>query len=295
MTRTLVLRPPAKINLTLHVGRRRTDGFHDVRSIIQSVALSDRLTIVARSGPMRLAVSPPVVPAGRGNLVWRAAALLWRALGRRGEPRGVRLSLEKSIPAAAGLGGASADAAAALVGLHAVWGGRLPDGRLAELAAEIGSDVAFFLVGGTALALGRGEEILPLLDATPLRVTIIKPAFEVSTPDAYGWFDDDARRASRNDAMAPAVDVGWPTGLLALRNDLQPAVARRHPPIGEMLEALRAAGVEAALMSGSGSAVYGLAGPAGGRLARRLARPGWQVISTRTLSRRAARRRVGLC
>ena len=298
MTRSLVLRPSAKINLTLRVGARRPDGFHDIRSVLQSIALSDRLTIAAERGPLRLDVRPGVAPEGPANLVWRAATTLWKAIGRSGEPHGVRLTLEKEIPSAAGLGGASADAAAALVGLHAFWRARLSRRAVFELAAELGSDVPFFLVGGTALALGRGEDVVPLADVRPMRLALVKPPFAVVTPDAYRWFDADLdeRQLPETDAVSAALDVGWPTDPLRLINDLQAPVGRRHPDIAAMTHALARAGARAALMSGSGSAVFGVFDapwPRGwiGRLSRR----GWQVIPTRTLSRRDANRRLGLC
>jgi 4-diphosphocytidyl-2-C-methyl-D-erythritol kinase len=319
VSRRLVLRPSAKINLTLHVGPRRADGFHDVRTVMQSIALSDRLTLELHRGPFELLGSgggasersgaqgpherarwggrggeAPRIKMDRTNLVWRAAARLWRALGRSGDPAGVRVTLEKRIPAAAGLGGGSADAAAALSGLQALWRARLPRRTLIELAAELGSDVPFFLIGGTALALGRGEEVFPLADARRAGLVVIAPAIEVSTADAYGWFDEDG--PGRPAAGPLSIDLGWPTGPLPLVNDLQAPVMRRHPGVLRAIGALREAGAQAAAMSGSGSAVYGLfAEAATARAARRLSRPGWQVFATRTLSRREASRRIALC
>ncbi len=158
--RSLVLRPSAKVNLTLRVGPLRADGFHDVRTLMQSIALNDTLTISPRRGPFKFETRAPGIPSDRTNLVWRAAEALWRSLKRPGDPRDVHIRLEKQIPSAAGLGGGSADAAAALVGLNVAWEGRRSRSDLMELAAELGSDVPFFLQGGTALASGRGEEIL---------------------------------------------------------------------------------------------------------------------------------------
>jgi 4-diphosphocytidyl-2-C-methyl-D-erythritol kinase len=293
----LTLRPSAKINLTLHVGPRRADGFHDVRTVLQSIALSDRLTLTLERGPFSLDVKRAAAPAGKMNLVWRAAELMWRALGRRGDPHGVRMTLEKGIPSAAGLGGGSADAAAALAGLHKLWRGRLPRAELLALGAELGSDVPFFFAGGTALALGRGTEIYPLADSVPMALLLIKPAVEISTAEAYRWFDDDAARAEAGAAGAVrSVDLGWVTGPISLSNSLQAPVARRHPAIAKAVDALVEAGARGAMMSGSGSSVYGVfAASAVGRAAARLARPDWQVIPTRTLSRRVACRRIGLC
>lgn len=292
---SLILHPSAKINLTLHVGPRREDGFHEIRSVMQSIALSDRLKLTPKRGPFSLAVRSEAVPADRTNLVWRAAEVLWRAAGRAGEPNGVAIALEKSIPVAAGLGGGSADAAAALAGLNAIWRTRLPRRELLRLAAAVGSDVPFFLTGGTALALGRGGEIYPLADVKRLAVVLIKPAFGVSTAEAYRWFDEDAGRQPSSDSAE--LDVAWPGGPLALVNDLQPPVARRHPEVAEMIVGLVRAGASAAAMSGSGSCVFGVLPQAkvNPRTVRRLHRPGWNVMVARTLSRREALQRIGLC
>jgi 4-diphosphocytidyl-2-C-methyl-D-erythritol kinase len=293
-SRSLVLRPSAKINLTLHVGPRRADGFHDVRTILQSIALSDRLTLTPSRGPIELTITGADAPPGRDNLVWRAAEALWRAAGRAGEPHGVRMALRKAIPSAAGLGGGSADAAAALAGLNILWNLGLPRRELIGVAAGLGSDVPFFLVCGTALGMGRGEDLVPLADIRPQSIVIVKPAAGVSTADAYGWFDGDGPPAA-----APAgelLELGWPTGPLALRNDLQPGVIARRAEVGRALALLRKAGASAAAMSGSGSAVFGVCSPSVAlSLGRRLRAAGWVAFVTRTLSRRDAARRVGLC
>ncbi len=297
MSRSLILRPSAKVNLALRVYGRREDGFHDVRTLLQSIALSDRIVVTERPGPFALRVRGVGAPTDRTNLVWRAAEALWRAIGRAGDPRGVHLTLEKQIPAAAGLGGGSADAAAALAGLNRIWQAGWPAARLARLAVELGADVPFFLYGGTALGVGRGDELYPVEDIRRLGVVVIKPSFGVSTASAYGWLDEDRRAgiAELPDGTPAEVDVGWAAGGVTLLNDLGGAVARRHPEIDTMAAALRALGAFGAAMSGSGSAVFGLFSEAGARAAvRRLQRPGWLVLLTRTLTRREARSRVGL-
>ena len=296
MPRTLVLRPPAKINLTLHVGSRGGDGFHDVRTLMQSIALSDTLAFSARSGPFSLNVRGPGTPAGRENLVWRAADLLWRTSGGTGEPRDAHVHLEKAIPMAAGLGGGSADAAAALVGLNVVWNLRRSRPELLRLASDLGSDVPFFLQGGTALCAGRGDEIYPVDDVARLGVIVVKPSFGVATADAYRWFDED-REAARDatDALPMALDVGWPTGPIEVTNDLQQPVAKRHPVVQEIVDACRQVGARAAAMTGSGSAVFAVfSEPAAKQAVARLRRPDWLVILTRTLARRESGRHIGL-
>ena len=294
--RALVLRPSAKINLTLRVGARREDGFHDVRTLLQSIALHDTLRVTGRRGPFALAARSPGVPGDRTNLVWRAADLLWSALGYPGEARDAHVRLEKAIPAAAGLGGGSADAAAALVGLDKVWNGRLPRRRLLAIAAQLGADVPFFLLGGTALGVGRGDEVYPVDDIRQTGVIIVKPSFGVATAEAYQWLDEDRAKARSESAdRARDFETGWPTGPIAVGNDLQGPVARRHPGVEEIVDALIREGAQTAAMTGSGSAVFGLFAESMARkAARRLQRPDWLVLVTRTLVRREAARRLAL-
>ncbi len=296
MSRSLTLRPSAKINLTLRVGPRRPDGFHDVRTLMQSVALHDTLVVTARRGPFALFGGGPGLPTDWTNLVWRAADALWTALGRPGDARDAHVRLQKEIPAAAGLGGGSADAAAALAGLNVVWGGRLTRGDLIQVAAALGSDVPFFLYGGTACAAGRGEDVYPVDDVRRAGVVLIKPSFDVATADAYRWLDEDWAAGLADAAWGGrTLEVGWPSGPLTLGNDLEAPVARRHPGVDEMLAAVRAEGAQVAAMTGSGSAVFGVfAEAAARRAAERLQRPAWLVRLTRTLSRAEAARRMGL-
>ena len=135
MSRAIVLRPSAKINLTLRVGPLRADGFHEVRTLMQSIAINDVVTVTSRTGPFGLLVRAPGVPTDRTNLVWRAAEKLWKGAGRAGDPRDAHVKLDKHIPTEAGLGGGSADAAAALVGLNQVWNLKLP--RAKELCRRL--------------------------------------------------------------------------------------------------------------------------------------------------------------
>jgi 4-diphosphocytidyl-2-C-methyl-D-erythritol kinase len=302
MAHPVVLRPSAKINLTLRVGPSRPDGFHEVRTVLQSIALSDVVSLSPRSGRFALTVRGAGVPEGRENLAWQAAEHLWRAMGRTGDPRDAHVKLDKQIPLAAGLGGGSADAAAVLVGLSAIWGSRLSRQDLRAVAAALGSDVPFFLQGGTALGASRGEEIYPLDDVRRLGVVIIKPSFGVATADAYRWHDE--QRAGGSTATAEAsepaadtrpVDIGWSTGPIALINDLAGPVAARHPEIRTMVQACLREGAIGASMTGSGSAVFGLFPESAARRAvDRLKRPDWLVLLTRTLSRREAARRLGV-
>jgi 4-diphosphocytidyl-2-C-methyl-D-erythritol kinase len=295
-SRVLTLRPSAKINLTLRVSQRRDDGFHDVRTLMQSIALSDTLRFTTRKGPFVLDTRTPGVPSDHTNLVWRAAELLWRAVRRTGDPRDVHVRLDKSIPTAAGLGGGSADAAATLAALNVLWETRRSHRDLARLGAEIGADVPFFLQGGTAIGVGRGDELYPVDDVARLGVVVIKPSFGISTADAYRWLDED--RAA-GEAELPArpreVEVGWAAGPVRVMNDLERPVARRHPMIDEMIQACLREGAQVAAMTGSGSAVFGLFSEVQAkRASRRLQRPDWLICLSRTLSRREAARHGGL-
>ncbi len=297
MSRSLVLRPTAKINLMLRVGLRQPDGYHDVRTLMQSIGLSDTLTFTPRKGPFALQTRAPGVPTDESNLVWRAADALWRSTGRPGAPRDVHVRLEKVIPSAAGLGGGSSDAAAALLALNAIWDLRRPRRELMRLAATLGADVPFFLQCGTALCVGRGDEVYPVDDAARMGIIVIKPSFGVSTTDAYRWLDDDRTASSpaAHEREPREIEIGWQTGPVLLVNDLEAPVARRHPGIVEMVDACIREGAMAAAMSGSGSAVYGVFPEAvANRAAKRLNRPDWLVLLTRTVPRHEAARRIRL-
>ncbi|HTM34120.1 MAG TPA: 4-(cytidine 5'-diphospho)-2-C-methyl-D-erythritol kinase [Vicinamibacterales bacterium] len=277
----------AKVNLDLRVLGVRADGYHDLRTIFQSLALADTVTVRLRPGSFEIQCDAPGVPTDRRNLVWKAASLLWRtAQRRRGEPRDLCVTLDKRIPAEAGLGGGSADAAVTLIALNRLWKLGLDGAALARIGARLGADVPFFLVGGTALGLGRGDDIYPLADLPKVYVVLIKPGFGVATVEAYRWFDEEPRRP-RREPVGRRQPPGWPDWAAVLCNDLETPVVRHHPTIGRIRQALLDAGAVRAAMSGSGSAVYGLfeRADAARRTARDLARPGWTVLATRTLNR----------
>lgn len=288
----LTTRAHAKVNLDLRVLGTRSDGFHELRTVFQTIELHDTLTFTDRPGPFAVKCRMPGVPLDDSNLVWRAAAALWTALGRAGGPCDVQVTVEKTIPLQAGLGGGSADAAAALVGLARLWGG-VPVTLLREVASGIGADVAFFLSGGTALGLGRGEEIYPLVDLPPHWIVIVHPPFGVSTAEAYAWYDDDRTAGLKETRELQILPVPWPTRAAQMINDLEPPVVRRHPEITAIKVSLREAGAVASAMSGSGSAVFGLfrSRAAAGRCLRPLSKAGNRAILTRTLTRAEYERR----
>jgi 4-diphosphocytidyl-2-C-methyl-D-erythritol kinase len=256
--------------------------------------LFDNVTVTARRGPLTLTCDEPDIPTDHRNLVWKAASLLHRvATGKSAAPRGIAIDLRKRIPAEAGLGGGSADAAMTLVALNVLWKLDLDLSTLSRIGARLGADVPYFLVGGTALGLGRGDDIYPLADMPPVHVVILRPGFGVATGDAYRWFDEEQRRRLK-EPQPRRVPPGWPAWSATLRNDLEGAVVRHHPAIGRIRQSLVDAGATFAAMSGSGSAVFGLfeRADAARRTANDLARPGWLSLHTRTLTRREYARRV---
>ena len=289
----VLARAHAKVNLDLRVLGTRADGYHELRTVFQSIALHDTLLCIARPGPFVLKCRKSGVPLDESNLVWRAASALWTAIGRAGTPTDLSISLRKEIPMQAGLGGGSADAAAALLGLSRVWGG-VPLPLLRDVAGTIGADVPYFLSGGTALGLGRGEEIYPLVDLPTHWIVIVQPRYGISTAEAYAWYDEDRAAGLREPREPQMLPVPWPTRAAQMINDLEPPVVRRHPEIGALKTVLREAGAVAAAMSGSGSAVFGLfrTQAAASRALKPVSRSGARARLTRTLSHAEHERRA---
>lgn len=277
----------AKINLSLRITAVRPDGYHDLRTVFQALALRDELTFAERPGPFEIECDNPSVPRDDRNLVWRAAALLWEAAGRSGKPDGVRVTIDKRIPVEAGLGGGSSNAAAALRGLASLWRLPIADEGLLPLAARIGADVPFFFTGGAALGIDRGDCLFPMVDLPRLEVVLVLPGFGVSTKAAYAWYDEDASSglSVRTRQTPGRVPGSWARPAADVVNDLEEPVARRHPEIAEAAGILRQAGSEVAAMSGSGSAVFGLftSSGAAGAAVRASERRGWRAVRTRTL------------
>jgi 4-diphosphocytidyl-2-C-methyl-D-erythritol kinase len=252
----------AKINLSLRVAGRRDDGYHELRTIFQSIALHDTLTFHRRRGPFAIACDDRACPSDGTNLIWRAADRMWRAARRDGPPRDIVVEVKKRIPLQAGLGGGSSDAAAALRVFARLWGA--PDSSVLPAAVALGADVPYFLEGGTVLGLDRGDLLFPLIDYAAAWVVLVLPAFGVSTKEAFAWWDQrDAgragttRRTGGTGADRARASGGFPTET-ELVNDLEPPVGARHPEIARIVRALRSERAHQAAMSGSGSAVFGL-------------------------------------
>jgi 4-diphosphocytidyl-2-C-methyl-D-erythritol kinase len=282
----LRVRAMAKINLSLRLLGLRRDGYHELRTTLQSLALHDTLTLRPSRGPLSLTCDDPECPTDASNLVWRAAERLWRADGRKGKPAGVTIDIRKRIPMQAGLGGGSSDAASALRALAAFWGMAAGEATLRDIARRLGADVAFFLEGGTALGVGLGDVLYPLTDQPPAAVVLVHPGFGVSTRDAYAWWDatpgrenPTSKRASSRPALGRLPESG---------NDLEPPVVEKHPVIGRLARRLATLGATSAAMSGSGSAVFGLFPDESEALdaAAAAAGPGRVVTVTRTVNRR---------
>ena len=286
--RAVTVRAHAKINLDLRVLGTRPDGFHELRTVFQALALHDTIECVPRVGPFAIECDTAGVPLDRSNLVWRAAEALWRALRREGPVRDLLVRLHKKIPLQGGLGGGSADAAATLVGLAHAWRVPLRATQFVDVAATLGADVPFFLSGGTALGLGKGDEIYPLADLPRHWVVLLIPGFGVASVDAYAWYD-----AERDLGHGPGVREAqyvpgpWPSRAAQMINDLEAPIARHHPEIEQMKNALRRAGALAAAMSGSGSTVFGLFQKRKDAVlaVERLSGSGWRVILTESLGR----------
>jgi 4-diphosphocytidyl-2-C-methyl-D-erythritol kinase len=272
----------AKINLDLRVVGVRSDGYHELKTTFQSIALADALTFTYTSGPFRIACDDPDCPIDARNLVWRAAELLWKESRRRGAPRNAVVTIAKRIPMQGGLGGGSSDAAAALLALASLWRIRLRRARLRRLAAKLGADVPYFLEGGTARGKARGDRLSRLADGPRAWVILVVPRFGVSTREAFGWWDRESGQAGQARRVRRK---GQDRGI----NDLESVVARRHPVISRLVATLEREGAFQASLSGSGSAVFGLfrRRAHAERAARRLRRasPRRVVLLTRTLSR----------
>ena len=259
----VTVRVPAKINLSLSVGPLREDGYHELVTVFHAVSLYDEVTARADRGlslsvePLRHDSDVSGVPDDERNLAWQAAVLLAEHAGVDPE---VRLTIRKDIPVAGGMAGGSADAAAALVACDALWDTRLGRDELADLAAQLGSDVPFALHGGTAIGTGRGEHISPVLAATGLEWVIAVLPDGLSTPQVFETCDL-LRRKSAEPVPEPGVRPELMSALrtrnaglvgAALYNDLQESSIELLPVIGEVLALGAAAGAAGSLVSGSG-------------------------------------------
>lgn len=255
---TLRLTVPAKVNLYLEVGAKRRDGFHDVVTVFHAVGLHDVLELASADRLTFRSTGLPV-PRGRTNLVLRAAERLRAETGCR---KGAAIRLTKRIPTGAGLGGGSADAAAALLGLNRLWNLRIPRVPLLRIAAALGSDVPFFLLGGAAVGSGRGEQLRPVPSKLDGAAVILKPGFGMPTADAYAALDRTAKdraacRATTLESVERAVRTG-DLDALYTHNDFEQPVFRLHPSLRLLRARMLVNGGHPVVLAGSGSALVGL-------------------------------------
>lgn len=280
---------------------RRPDGYHEIETVFQTITLSDRLTLSPLEAELEFVCRGQGVPSDQSNLVFRAASLLRERLAIR---RGARIELEKAIPAGGGLGGGSSDAAATLLGLARLWQveDRWPE--IVPIGAELGADVPFFFVGGTALGRGTGAEVKPLEDAPRVPLVVITPTARVSTAEAYKALSAAALTKAGAAAILPIsrgeadFSVCRQRSHAEQRNDFEDVVLLMYPEIERVKAALLDAGARRAMLSGSGSSVYGVFDNERQReqvLDSLKVEGGWQVFPCFTLARAEYARQVGEC
>jgi 4-diphosphocytidyl-2-C-methyl-D-erythritol kinase len=246
----------AKINWTLDVLYKREDGFHELRTIYQTVSLHDTLHLTPTNGAISVACDNPEIPCDESNLVYKAALKLREAAKT---DAGAQIFIEKRIPTGGGMGGGSSNAAVTLMALQRLWQVEIDDRDLFRIAAELGSDVPLFLIGGTVLGIGRGEEVYPLEDAQCEHLLLVNPRISVSTAEAYR----NLSRLTRPQApliihftfFAAKEIARLP---LTARNDFENSVLLTHPLIAEGKQMLYGLGARHALMSGSGATIFGV-------------------------------------
>ena len=258
MEQQLTIACPAKINLSLRVLGLRDDGYHEIDSVMHSISLADRLFLRLLPEGIRVETEHPAVPAGEGNLVYKAAFLLQQ---RCSPPRGAEIRLEKRIPVAAGLAGGSSDAAGAIRGLNQLWQLGLTEAEMLDVAQQVGSDVPFCLLGGAARVQGRGELVSPVKSTGGWWAVLVCPRIAVSTAAVYRAWDLNPQQGPDTlCALLAALRSGRPEEIgKHLVNDLEPVTAGCYPVIYEIKERMLALGAAGAVMSGSGPAVVALA------------------------------------
>ncbi len=281
---SVTVRVPAKINLQLAVGPLRPDGYHGLVTVFHAVSLFDEVTAVsAEADSVRVSgEGAGLVPEDGDNLALRAVRVLRKAIANRGgaatggaatggaaRPGGVAVTIDKRIPVAGGMAGGSADAAAALVACNELWGAGLAQAELCALAADVGSDVAFAVLGGTAIGEGRGEQLTPAPAApAPYHWVIALADGHLPTPKVFGELDrqrgaQDVAEPELSAELMAALGAGDPVRLgAALRNDLQEPALTLFPALRKTLDAGKEAGALGALVSGSGPTCFFLAGRA---------------------------------
>lgn len=251
----------AKLNLTLDVLGKREDGYHDIKSVMQTISLRDDIEIDIGTGkPWRLLCDKDHIPTDETNLAWKAAKLFFDTIGK--DPEGLEIRIVKRIPVQAGLGGGSADAAAVLRALNRHYGSPLSLPALAELGAQVGSDVPFCVLCGTAVVEGRGDRIRKLPDMPDCIFVVCKPEFSVSTPALYAKIDEKAIATRPNhQAMESAILAGDLTQVVNnVCNVFDPVVTEEHVELNYIKSIMNSYDGVGMQMTGSGSAVFAIVG-----------------------------------
>jgi 4-diphosphocytidyl-2-C-methyl-D-erythritol kinase len=289
----------AKINWRLHVLGRRADGFHELRTIFQTVTLQDKLSFAARDdGELHLTSDSADIPIDESNLILRAAVAL---RGSRTGRAGASIHLEKVIPVEAGLGGGSSNAAIALIGLAHLWEIETNKQELTRIGAGLGADVPFFLTGGTALGKGLGTEVSPINEVVAEHLLIVKPEAKVSTAEAYKALNSPALTKVGSDiilSISRADEQFTDSYPNTLHNDFEPVVFPLKPEIERTRDALLNSGARRALLAGSGSSVFGVFDNRETKeraLASLKMESEWRIFPCATLTRHAYLAALGAC
>lgn len=255
----MILKTPAKINFGLHILCKRPDGFHELETILQMVTLFDEMEFFNGDGEIKLTCDNPGIPEDESNLVFKAAKILREKFPKKTKS-GVNIRLKKVIPAGAGLGGGSGNAALALLGLNKLWNLDLSCEELIPFAASLGSDIPFFLVSPTALGTGKGDKIGKIVSPRKIYVVIVFPGFSISTPWVYQNLKLELTKKQNNISILQKFLSQSDISQLgnSLQNHLEPVVFKKYPVVREIKDKLLEIGACGALMSGSGSSVFGI-------------------------------------
>ena len=252
----------AKLNISLDVGKRREDGFHEMTMVMQSISLADAVTVTLNgTGKVRAKTSLPFIPGDERNLAVKAALCYLEAIGRQGQ--GALIEIQKAVPVGAGMGGGSSDAAAVLRAMNALFDHALSTPELEKLSCSVGSDVAFCVAGGTALATGRGEKLEALPALPDCAFVVCKPEFSISTPELFRKLDQMPLRRHPDTAGLMAAIREGQLGQVCRRmyNVFEDVDDRRMRTVADIKSRLLDAGALGAVMTGTGSAVFGVFAP----------------------------------
>lgn len=257
MRRNIILKAPAKVNLTLDVKGKRSDGYHELETVMHQVNLLDIIIISQAAGGIQIKSNSSLIPTNEENLAYQAAEMI---LGEYAHKEGVEIYIEKNIPVGAGLAGGSTDAAAVIQGINQLYDLGLEEEELLEMAASIGSDVAFCLAGGSKLARGRGEILSKLPQRMIPYIILVKPDFQLSTAEVYRELDLTQVEEFPDNAAFLAAWEAYDIINIArnMRNVLETVSIRKYPEIAAIKAELLETGALNALMSGSGPSVMGI-------------------------------------